>query len=477
MPNDDVTVAYVHPNEIAHSFHQSLIAMFGHDLEHHGRLARGGWLAVRCYGADGIPAARNFAVKEFLKDKTADWLLFIDTDMGFAPDTIDKLLEVADPEHRPIVGALCFAQKVTDSDGKGGWKMQMAPTLFNWHDEGTPDSEIGFLSSRYYPINSLVRVAGTGAACIMIHRNVLLKMRDKFGEEWYTRCPNPTAGGRMLGEDLSFCLRAGVINTPVFVHTGVKTTHFKTIWLSEQDYWFWMTPEPATEQTAIIVPVMKRPQNAESFMRSARASSGLVNVYAVCDEDDVATKKAWKDSGAKVLVLSAGERPGTFAEKVNYGYRRTDEPWMFIVGDDVRFYPGWLDHAQHTANSSTNGYHVIGTNDLGNPRSTDGEHSAHLLIRRSYVDEQGGGWDGPKSIAHEGYRHWYVDDEIVTAAKQRNAFAMAMGSTVEHLHPLWGKGDDDDVYRLGQSFAMDDLETFKRRLLENGPEFSGDQNA
>ncbi len=468
MPNNDVTVAYIHPNEIAHSFHQSLIAMFGHDLEHHGRLARGGWIAVRCYGADGIPAARNFAVQEFLRDKHSDWLMFIDTDMGFTPDTIDRLLEVADPETRPIVGALAFAQKIRDPDGMGGWKMQMAPTLFHWHDEGKEGEEVGFLSSRYYPINSLVRVAGTGAACILIHRNVLLRMLDAYGEDWYTRCPNPTAGGRMLGEDLSFCLRAGALKIPVYVHTGVRTTHYKSLWLSEQDYWYWMTPEPATEKTAVIVPVMNRPQNAEPFMKSARASSGLVRVYAVCDASDTVTKVAWKENGARVLILPQSEL-GSFAQKVNYGYRRTDEPWILLVGDDVRFYPGWLDHAQFTAGE---GYHVVGTNDLANPRTLDGEHSAHLLIRRSYVDEFGGGWDGPKVLAHEGYRHWYVDDEIVTAAKQRDAFAMAMGSIIEHLHPLWGKGEDDEVYQRGQSFAVNDLSLFKERLSTYASEFS-----
>jgi hypothetical protein len=110
---------------------------------------------------------------------------------------------------------------------------------------------------------------------------------------------------------------------------------------------------------------------------------------------------------------------------------------------------------------------VVGTNDLGNPRVTSGEHATHLLIRRSYVDEHGASWDGPKTVCHEGYRHWYVDDEIVTAAKQRGTWAMALGSVVEHLHPMWGKGEPDEVYLAGQASAKADAELFQARCRQN----------
>src|SRR6266704_522877 len=151
MSNDAVTIAYIHPNEIAHSFHQSLMAMIGHDLSHDGHVGEGGWLAARCYGADGIPGARNLVVKQFLAEKDADWLFWIDTDMGFAPDTVDRLLAIADPVKAPIVGGLCFAQKHQKDDGFGGWHSEMAPTIFDWVNHG---KETGFLSRRDYPINA-----------------------------------------------------------------------------------------------------------------------------------------------------------------------------------------------------------------------------------------------------------------------------------------------------------------------------------
>jgi len=457
VTNGAVTVAYVHPNEVTTSWHQSLLGLIGWDLGHDCRVARGGWLAMRCYGADGIPAARNKAVEQFLADKDAEWLFWIDTDMGFEPDTVDRLLEVADPVERPIVGGLCFAQKQTAPDGMGGWRTALAPTIYDWTTvEET--GETGFLSRRSYPINALVRCAGTGSACILIHRSVLERMAVEGTGAWYDRIPNPTANNRLLGEDLSFCLRAGALDIPVYIHTGVRTTHFKPAWLGEDDYWSTVVPPPAAEPTAVIVPVLNRPQNAAPFMATLRATTGLATVYAIANPDDADTVKAWQDAGAEVLFADGV----SFACKVNAGYAQTTEPWLFITGDDVRFHPGWLDHAHATAVQQ--GASVVGTNDLGNPRVMRGEHATHMLIRRGYVDEVGASWDGPGGVCHEGYRHWYVDDEIVTAARQRHAFAFATASIVEHLHPAWGKAQQDDVYDLGQASQNEDRALFEKRL-------------
>lgn len=451
MHDESVTLAHVHSNDVAYSWHHSIVELIGWDLIHHGYLLRGDRIAMR-YGTGGIVAARNEVAKQFLAGDT-DWLMWVDTDMGFPPDIVDRLMDTAHPTQRPIVGALCFAQRERVADGMGGYRCTAAPTIFDWVSR---DGTTGFLGRASYPVNTLVRCAGTGSAAILIHRSVFERIGDSG---WYDRVTDPMSGSE-IGEDLSLCLRAGALDIPIHVHTGIRTSHFKEFWLAEQDFWMRAVAPPATERAAVIVPVLRRPQHAEPFMSSLRASTGLATVYAIADHDDADTIAAWRTAGADVLSSNAH----TFAEKVNLGYRETDEPWIFITGDDVRFAAAWLDHAQAVAG---NRFHVIGTNDLGNPRVTSGEHATHLLIRRSYVDDTGASWDGPKAVAHEGYRHWYVDDEIVTAAKQRGAWAMALGSIVEHLHPAWGKGETDEVYELGQSTAEQDRGLFLSRLEAN----------
>jgi len=469
-PDQSVTVCYVNHNDVAFPWHHSVIEMLGWDLAHHGRIMSGGYLAVR-YGTDGLVEARNKAVEDFLADRTqADWLFWVDTDMGFPPDTVDRLFEVAHPVDRPIVGGLCFSQREIDADGLGGWRTEPTPTVYDWLK--VADKQ-GFAVRWDYQRDAVVQCSGTGSACVLIHRGVFERIFAKWGRSWYDRAYNPTMR-QNTGEDLSFCMRAGSLGIPVFVHTGVKTSHQKTLWLSEHEYLERRPAPPATAECAVIVPVLRRPQNAEPFMRSLRASTGLATVYAVCEPsgEDEDTAAAWKAAGAEVLRGDDEHVIGedihdptahTFAEKANLGYRQTREPWLFLVGDDVRFWPGWLDHTQHAAGER---FHVVGTNDLANSRVTSGEHATHLLVRRKYVDGMGASWDGPGVLAHEGYRHNFVDDEIVTAAKARGVWTPCLPAKVEHLHPFDGKAEMDEVYRLGAASAEQDLALFGQRREE-----------
>jgi hypothetical protein len=200
-------------------------------------------------------------------------------------------------------------------------------------------------------------------------------------------------------------------------------------------------------------------------MQSLRASTGLARVYAVCQSGDEATAAAWLDAGAE--VLESGEQT-SFAAKANLGYAKMAQPWVLLVGSDVHFYPGWLDQAMAAA--APTGAQVVGTNDCGNPRVIAGEHATHMLIRRSYIDEHGSSWDGPGVVAHEGYRHNFVDNELVAVAKQRGVWAMALASKVEHLHPFWGRAEMDEVYKLGQSHFEEDRALFAERLAAHSPE-------
>lgn len=407
--------------------------------------------AVDLSSVGGIAEARNEVVRRFLAaEPCCDWAWLVDRDMGFAEDALYALLASADPVSRPIVGGLTFAAWATHGDGMGGTRWDPLPVLLQWSDE--LDGGRGLAPMQLYPVSAVFPVAATGAAFLLVHRSVF----ERIGEDWFTPTVDPS--GRKCGEDISFCIRAGHAGFPIHVNSSVRTSHEKRIALAEMDYWTRYQPPPAGEETAVIVPVLRRPQNAAPFMRSLRASTGLAKVYAVADEDDPETVEAWRQAGAEVIVDSVR----TFARKVNLAFRRTTEPWLFITGDDVEFRPGWLDHAQHVGDKFR--AQVVGTNDLGNPRVMAGEHATHLLIRRSYVDEVGASFDGPGRVCHEGYRHWGPDTEIVEAAKKRGVWAMALGSLVPHNHPLWTGSTEDDTYRLGMESAQQDMALLQARL-------------
>lgn len=224
MP-DRIAIGYVRPLEVAASFHESMMAMFEH-LIMSGVAGR--FIPQRFLSGGGLPQSRNNVVRAFLETGD-DWLLWLDTDMGFGPDTATRLLEVADKDDAPIVGALCFSNVEVAEDGMGGYATFPIPTIYKWAKQ--PDGTTGFVSWHDYPRDELYRCDATGSACIIIHRTVFERMRDKHDENWYTQIPNPNGG--IFGEDMSFCVQAAEVGFPIHVHTGIKTTHQKPIWLSE----------------------------------------------------------------------------------------------------------------------------------------------------------------------------------------------------------------------------------------------------
>lgn len=237
-----VCVAHVHADDVSYSWHHSMIELIGWDLANHGRVLAGGQISMRC-GTDGLVEARNMAVRQFLDEAKADWLFWTDTDMGFPGDTVDALMAAADPAERPIVGALCFSQRETDPDGVGGWRTAATPTIFDW---ATLGEQSGFAVRWDYPRDTVVKCAGTGSACVLIHRGVFERIEKEIGACWYTRLPNPSTG-QLISEDLSLCVRAGALGIPVYVHTGVRTTHAKRVWLTEADYWQQRAVNPPPE--------------------------------------------------------------------------------------------------------------------------------------------------------------------------------------------------------------------------------------
>ena len=56
MPSNDVVLAYLHPNQVGHNFHQSLLRMVMFDMANGQRL--GQYLTMRA-GSGGIVEARN----------------------------------------------------------------------------------------------------------------------------------------------------------------------------------------------------------------------------------------------------------------------------------------------------------------------------------------------------------------------------------------------------------------------------------
>lgn len=218
-----VVVGYCHPTEVSAFFHESLLALVMYDVNHNQRVVNGGGRIER-YSSANITNSRNGIVRSFLDDTTAEWLLFLDSDMKFEPDLADRLVEAACDHGAPIVGALCFG---TDQGS-------LFATLYQMVQE--PGDEFPHMV-RYnaWPEDEMFEVTATGAACLLIHRTVLESMREKYPEP-YPWFQETVLGTGPMGEDVTFCVRARLQGFPVFVHTGIHVGHAKTTVLTHEMY-------------------------------------------------------------------------------------------------------------------------------------------------------------------------------------------------------------------------------------------------
>lgn len=186
----------------------------------------------------GLVAARNASVERFLGATTGAWLLMIDTDMGFNPTLVEELLEGADPEERPVIGALTF-KMMNDRNLAApmrAHRFRIEPVLSYWFDIPGDETtgrrpESGFAPIFDYPREAIVRVDGTGAACLLMHRSALMAVAQKYGRKWFSQMTHPNGNQdgspRQFSEDLSFCIRLAACGIPLYVDTRVKTTHDK----------------------------------------------------------------------------------------------------------------------------------------------------------------------------------------------------------------------------------------------------------
>jgi hypothetical protein len=167
----------------------------------------------RCFSAQGVLLAdqRNELVKAFLKDGVAEWLLFLDTDIIFRPDLIQRLLHTAHARERPIVSGL-YLLRIAG-------KVQPA-----WYGEvRVPISDI--------PSMKPLQLEACGMGCCLIHKGVLESLRDTGPNEewrWFAYDLDPLVKGKRMGEDITFCLRARRQGFTIWGDPSIRLGHVKS---------------------------------------------------------------------------------------------------------------------------------------------------------------------------------------------------------------------------------------------------------
>ena len=170
-----------------------------------------------------IDLVRNIMVQKFL---TTDFthLLMLDIDHEHDPYIIQKLAKWAliRPEVK-IVSGLNFRRKAPFDPVAGIYSADKSvrQTMYEW-DPG------------------LVEVDETGAASLLVHRDVFLEIEPP----WFTNIYDEVLQNNWPGEDIGFCRKAKAAGFKIFVDTTVSSPHCTDIVVTEETFRIYVAGHP-----------------------------------------------------------------------------------------------------------------------------------------------------------------------------------------------------------------------------------------
>ena len=177
-------------------------------------LKHGNEVEVKYLKASLVYDARNQLTKYVLDKGCYDYVLWLDSDMTFEPDLLDRLMESIDGKQ--AVSGLCF-----------GRRPPFKPCIYKKLSINTDGGMIMPECENYfdYPRDQLFEVEACGFACVLMRTEALEKMLV-YGVPFF-----PVGG---LGEDLTFCWRAKKLGITFHCDSRLKIGHIMRISVDEK---------------------------------------------------------------------------------------------------------------------------------------------------------------------------------------------------------------------------------------------------
>lgn len=134
----------------------------------------------------------------------ADYVLWLDSDMTFAPDILERMMAVMD-EHKDIdiLSGLYFRRSTP-----------FTPVAFDKLEAGE-DGNLVFEDMKEIP-DGLKEIAGCGFGCVLMKTDCLFDAEIKGA--WFTPMLN-------AGEDCAFCIRARKAGYKIFIDPSIEFGH------------------------------------------------------------------------------------------------------------------------------------------------------------------------------------------------------------------------------------------------------------
>jgi hypothetical protein len=136
-----------------------------------------------------------------------------------SPETFRLLWNNKDRLARPMITGVYFT-----SDNPEEPLMIPLPTLFMFEDDKETDK---LISKRIHPLpeNKLIKVDAAGMGFILMHRDVVSRVREKMGD--VRLFAELGKADSFLGEDIYFFALCHQLGIPLWCHTGALAPHMK----------------------------------------------------------------------------------------------------------------------------------------------------------------------------------------------------------------------------------------------------------
>ena len=163
--------------------------------------------------------ARNMLAKRAV-DGGFDRILWLDSDMQFEPDLMEKLSADMD-EGREFVSGLYFTRREKPK-----------PVIFSkcgiFRSEDGTDVRPIWEYFMDYPRDSVFTIEACGFGAVMMTTALMKRVIERFGQ--------PFAPVYGFGEDLSFCMRVQELGVPMYCDSRIKLGHVGLRVISEESY-------------------------------------------------------------------------------------------------------------------------------------------------------------------------------------------------------------------------------------------------
>lgn len=164
--------------------------------------------------------ARNNLTKQAI-DNGFERILWLDSDMSFEPDLMQRLMDDMDETGAEMVGGLYFSRRAP-----------LVPVVYEkvgyFHSDEKDEVTPCALAYYEYPRDQVFPCEGIGFGAVLVSTALIKKVQDQYGLPF-----SPILG---FGEDLSFCVRARNLGAKILCDSRVKCGHVGQQVFTEEMY-------------------------------------------------------------------------------------------------------------------------------------------------------------------------------------------------------------------------------------------------